>query len=217
MASLTRWTWVGVSSRSRWWTAKPGVLPTIGLQRVGHDWAIELNWWLCWVFAVAWISLCSELGLLSIAECRLLTVVAPPVAERRLYCTAFSSCITWAQQFWLPGSREQAQQLWCTGLVALWHVGSSQIRDWTHVSCIGRWILTTEPPGKPRILVWYAPCCHLLSQGLEGTPQPADTSPQGPATCLGCSAQSLRTPVPLWAWGKLSEFHSSLPVSSCSA
>ena len=26
------------------------------------------------------------------------------------------------------------------GFVALQHVGSSQIRDQTHVSCIGRWI-----------------------------------------------------------------------------
>ena len=22
-------------------------------------------------------------------------------------------------------------------------------RDWTHISCIGRWFFTTEPPGKP--------------------------------------------------------------------
>ena len=27
--------------------------------------------------------------------------------------------------------------------------GSSQPRDRTHISCIGRWIRTTEPPGKP--------------------------------------------------------------------
>ena len=32
------------------------------------------------------------------------------------------------QQLWLAGSKAQAQQLWCTGLVALWHVGSSQTR-----------------------------------------------------------------------------------------
>ena len=34
-----------------------------------------------------------------------------------------------------------AQWLWHTGLVALRCVGSSRIRDWTHVSCIGRWTL----------------------------------------------------------------------------
>ena len=44
MASLTQWTWVWVNSRSWWWTGRPGVLWSMGLQRVGHDWATELNW-----------------------------------------------------------------------------------------------------------------------------------------------------------------------------
>ena len=44
MASPTRWTWVWASSRSWWWTGKPGVLQSMGLQRVGHNWATELNW-----------------------------------------------------------------------------------------------------------------------------------------------------------------------------
>ena len=44
MASLTWWTWVCVSSRIWWWTGKPGVLQSIGSQRVGHNWATELNW-----------------------------------------------------------------------------------------------------------------------------------------------------------------------------
>ena len=44
MASLTQWTWVWVSSGSWWWAGKPGVLHFMGLQRVGHDWAAELNW-----------------------------------------------------------------------------------------------------------------------------------------------------------------------------
>ena len=44
MASLTRWTWVWVGSGSWWWTGKPGVLQSMGSQRVGHDWATELNW-----------------------------------------------------------------------------------------------------------------------------------------------------------------------------
>ena len=38
------WTWVWVSSRSWWWTGKPGMLQSVGLQRVGHDWVTELNW-----------------------------------------------------------------------------------------------------------------------------------------------------------------------------
>ena len=44
MASLTKWTWVWVNSRSWWWTGRPGVLQSIGSQRVRYDWAIELNW-----------------------------------------------------------------------------------------------------------------------------------------------------------------------------
>ena len=44
MASLTQWTWVWVNSRSWWWTWRPGVLQFMRSQRVGHDWAIELNW-----------------------------------------------------------------------------------------------------------------------------------------------------------------------------
>ena len=43
MASLTRWTWVWVNSGSWWWTGRPGVLQFMGSQRVGHDWATELN------------------------------------------------------------------------------------------------------------------------------------------------------------------------------
>ena len=44
MASLTWCTWVWVNSRSWWWTGRPGVLRFMGSQRVGHDWATELNW-----------------------------------------------------------------------------------------------------------------------------------------------------------------------------
>ena len=32
-----KWTWVWVDSRSWWWTGRPGVLQSMGLQRVGHD------------------------------------------------------------------------------------------------------------------------------------------------------------------------------------
>ena len=44
MASPTRWTWVWVNSKSWWWTGRPGELRFMGLQRLRHDWATELNW-----------------------------------------------------------------------------------------------------------------------------------------------------------------------------
>ena len=44
MASPTQWTWFWVDSRSWWWTGRPGILCFMGSERVGHDWATELNW-----------------------------------------------------------------------------------------------------------------------------------------------------------------------------
>ena len=45
MASPTRWTWVWVSSGSSWWwTGKPGILQSMGLQRARQNYATELNW-----------------------------------------------------------------------------------------------------------------------------------------------------------------------------
>ena len=44
LALLPQWTWVWVNSGSWWWTGRPGVLRFMGSQRVGHDWATELNW-----------------------------------------------------------------------------------------------------------------------------------------------------------------------------
>ena len=40
MASPTQWTWVWVNSV----TGRPGVLQSMGSQRVRHNWATELNW-----------------------------------------------------------------------------------------------------------------------------------------------------------------------------
>ena len=44
MVSLTQWTWVWVNSRSWWWIGRPGVLQSMGSQRVRHDWLTEPNW-----------------------------------------------------------------------------------------------------------------------------------------------------------------------------
>ena len=44
MASPTQWAWVWVNSGSWWWTGRPGMLQFMGSQRVGHNWATELNW-----------------------------------------------------------------------------------------------------------------------------------------------------------------------------
>ena len=44
IASPTQWTWVWANSRSWYWIGRPGVLQSMGSQRVGQDWTTELNW-----------------------------------------------------------------------------------------------------------------------------------------------------------------------------
>ena len=42
MASPCQWTWVWVSSGSWWWTGRPGVLLSMGSQRIRHNCVTEL-------------------------------------------------------------------------------------------------------------------------------------------------------------------------------
>ena len=82
MSSLTPWTWVWVSSGSWWWTGKPGVLQSVGSQRVGKDWGTELNWCtyihisLVWAFKRSYCVVFHKFFLLKKnSECLLLWVV----------------------------------------------------------------------------------------------------------------------------------------------
>ena len=97
----------------------------------------------------AWaFSSCGKRGLFFAVVRWLLTAVASLVAEHRLQVRRL-------QQLWLAGSRAQAQQLWCTGLAAPRHMGSSRTRDQTRVPCIGRQILnhctTREEIGRAHV------------------------------------------------------------------
>ena len=99
--------------------------------------------WLCFVFIAARAFLQLQCTGSSLQWLLLLQSTGSRVHK-------LNNCGTWAQSLWLLGSRTQIQQLWSSGSVALWHVGSSQTRDRTYVSCIGRRNFTTEPPGKPK-------------------------------------------------------------------
>ena len=48
MVSPAQWTSAWVDSGNLWWTGRPGVLQFMGLQRVRHDCATELNWTKWW-------------------------------------------------------------------------------------------------------------------------------------------------------------------------
>ena len=95
-----------------------------------------------------------------IAVYRCLIAVASFVAEHRLQGVQTSIV-------WLLGSRAQAEQLRCMGLVVPQHVGSSQIRDQTHVTHIGRQILNhwTTREVSPGINILYCVCAKLLQLG----------------------------------------------------
>ena len=75
----------------------------------------------------------------------------------------------------------RVQSLWCTGLVALRHVGSSWTRDRTHVPALAGKFLTTGPPGESPPPLWT----HIRKQAFLAAPSQADlqiTSPSWPQT-----------------------------------
>ena len=94
--------------------------------------------------------------MLSLYCCLGFSLVAVSKGSFLLWCSGFS--LQWLLLLWSSGSRHMgfsnccawAQQLQLTGLVAQRQVWSSQTRDQTHVSCIGRHILyhwaTREAP-----------------------------------------------------------------------
>ena len=53
--------WVWLKSGSQWWIGRPCVLQFMGSQRVGHDWATELNWTEL-VFPSPWSSSCPKIN-----------------------------------------------------------------------------------------------------------------------------------------------------------
>ena len=78
MASLTQWTWVWVNSRSWWWTERPGMLQFMGLWRVGHNWATELNWTLCYLFFFSFLGM--KYNLIQI-WCTIVFIIFPIMAK----------------------------------------------------------------------------------------------------------------------------------------
>ena len=120
MASLTQWTWVWVNSVSWWWTGRPGVLQFMGLQRVRHDWATELNWTEC--------GRAQELRVSEWNESRWV-VSDSATLDYTLHVILQARILEWVA---FPFSR-----------------GSSQPRGQTQVSCLQANALPAEPQGKP--------------------------------------------------------------------
>ena len=123
--------WVWASSGSWWWTGKPGVLQSMGSQRVRHDWATELNWtdisiylsmikdWTCGPYIGN-----TESYFICFCLCWVFVAVRATfqLHAQSSHCSGFTLCGAWApgcegfrswgtgaQQLWPPGSRAQAQ------------------------------------------------------------------------------------------------------------
>ena len=126
----------------------------------------------CTVFV---FSCCREWGLLS--RC----------SKWASHCSSFSCCRAWAL-----GHR--LHKLWCTGLVASRHVGSSWIRNWICVFCVGKILHHWAPREAPQLS--FPPAKLVESHWFRRGPN----SP--------CNSTSVRaTPGlahPSWRWGCLS-------------
>ena len=121
--------------------------------------------------------------------------------------TGFSTCSMRVWSLWLSGSRAQAQYLWATGLVAPWHVRSSQIRDQTHIPCLGRWILIHC---TFREVLPFHSVKHIHDYGMQPSPP---SSPNFSLSLNGNSVPSrLFNPIPIPLPTTIAWAPSSLPV-----
>ena len=112
MASSTQWTWVWASF-GRWWrTGKPGVLQSMGSQRVGPNWATEQQ------RGHGWISLVAQL-------------VKNPAAMQE-------TCVWWLEDLLEKGIAIHSSTLawripWTEepgGLQSTWSQSRTWLRDW---------------------------------------------------------------------------------------
>ena len=132
-----------IVSSVKWHYYKRFVKSTCGSQSLNFflKFILFIYFWLCWVFVAV----------------RGPFLVAASRGYSSLWCAGFSLqwfllCSTGSRRTGFSSCGTRAQQLQCTGLVALRHVGSSQTRAQTRVLCIGRRILnhcaTKEAPPK---------------------------------------------------------------------
>ena len=118
MASPTQWTWVWVSSGSWWWTGRPGVVQSMGWQRVEHDWVTELTDWLTSSISCKWNNTVCILCILLCLTCFFLNIMS----LRVIHVVAWNdSCLSiplyeWAslmvQQVKSPPEIQETQETW---------------------------------------------------------------------------------------------------------
>ena len=130
------WTWVWASFGSWWWTGRPGVLQSVGSQRVGHDWAAELT------RAIGrWGSQGWKFQLCRSKFCRF-NVQPGDCGSCDCVCVSHSAVSNslWPRGLWparllCPWGSPRGILAWITvSRQSLLHLRSSQPRNWTHIA-----------------------------------------------------------------------------------
>ena len=125
MASPAQWTWVWVNSRSWWWTGRPGMLLSMGSQRVRHVWVTDLIWSDDFSSSHVWMWELNYKESWTLKNWCLWTVVLDKTLESPLDCKEIrpvhpkeiSSDIHWKDWCWSWNSNILAS--WCEELIHL--------------------------------------------------------------------------------------------------
>ena len=121
---------VSLSELQSWWyTGRPGVLRFMGSQRVGHDWATELNWnshavmnpitaweW-SWIltgtalkcYPISFVSHFLSLGLLNLSQVKL--VIFSFITFPKMLCLENKQLCKWSPPFLLPPGKLKGDKL----------------------------------------------------------------------------------------------------------
>ena len=135
MASPTWWTWVWVNSGSWWWTRRPGMLQSMGLQSE-HDGMTELNW----ITILWWF-----LPYIDMNPPRL--DMWPPASNPPP--TTLPVPFLWVvpvHQLWLPYFMPQT---WTGQSISHMLIYIFQLYSFKSPTLMAGRFFTTEPPGKP--------------------------------------------------------------------
>ena len=179
MASPTQWVWVWVNSGSWWWTGRPGVLLFMGLQRVGHDWVIELNFiaitppirhvaWVCKRQCVLWEASIEARRICIWRGC--ITKSLSPVKEN-----VTSSSMAWEGEFWSGGQLAiPSSSRWPAAPVFLCEKGLITASPGSSVGCSAQVVRSLKFPtsssaGKKVSVSMRSPAAQPFSTWLSNT------------------------------------------------
>ena len=92
MASLSQWAWVWANSGRQWWTEKPGILQSMGLKRIEHNWVTEQQenkYLYLYKYNILFHNMFFKLIMMSICGCQPGFYLKKKVKHERKYLNAF--------------------------------------------------------------------------------------------------------------------------------